>query len=291
MRQKPYILSNHHISRECNMDEYPDSHLSEDVHKSHHKFCTKCGSDIVKIKRHSFCPGCGAEDEGKKFCPECGTPLHIHQKHEELTENGIEVAPVTKKSIRTEPVVEVEAQAPLQPQMQPISNQYPPASAPASSGYAQQPMQAPAPPQSPPPQVCPLCGNAATYMPQYSQWYCYNCKKYYIPSNPQPAPPPPLQAQQPAQAVPHQQNSYGFGKFVDVVKSLMPSWGEMKSSMEQAAEEEEKTGRPGAAGKAAEENNAAKESKAGEPKIDNYMVQGSEATMMNGEKAQEKKEQ
>lgn len=49
---------------------------------------------------------------------------------------------------------------------------------------------------------CPACRNPLTWVPQYGQWYCYNCRQYRMPAPPMPppagAPPTPQPAAQPA---------------------------------------------------------------------------------------------
>ncbi|UCF07560.1 MAG: hypothetical protein JSW28_07900 [Thermoplasmata archaeon] len=48
---------------------------------------------------------------------------------------------------------------------------------------------------------CPKCKGQLSYIQQYAQWYCYSCKQYFKPAQPQPAPQQAQQAQQVQQPV------------------------------------------------------------------------------------------
>lgn len=38
--------------------------------------------------------------------------------------------------------------------------------------------QAPTPPETEAPHVCPTCKGPLSYIQQYQRWYCYKCQKY-----------------------------------------------------------------------------------------------------------------
>ena len=104
-------------------------------------------------------------DEGKKFCAECGSSLAD--------------LPLKKTE---QPAASAAVQAAMSTQPATASAQPTPVSAqPATTSTETQPAWGGAQQQSTAKLAkayCPDCGNEATWVSQYSQWYCYVDQKY-----------------------------------------------------------------------------------------------------------------
>lgn len=93
------------------------------------KFCPNCGTPVPTAKK---CPNCGTECKlGVKFCPECGTKLQA------------EPAPMT-----TDQPIEQPQPAPGMPKQTPPSNQAPPVISPPLAGPASSENATPPPEQA-----------------------------------------------------------------------------------------------------------------------------------------------
>lgn len=55
--------------------------------------------------------------------------------------------------------------------------------------------------------LCPVCRNPLTWVPQYAQWYCYNCRQYRTPAQ---TTPPPVAAQPAPQPAAHPATAGGL---------------------------------------------------------------------------------
>ena len=114
------------------------------------KYCTGCGAPLEDVVRLRFCPYCGSKDEGKKFCAECGASLMDLPTGAEAQPGAtIQAAPTTQPSATAQPAA-VSSDA----------GQIGETTARLAKAY------------------CPDCGNEATWIGQYSQWYCYVDQKY-----------------------------------------------------------------------------------------------------------------
>jgi len=132
------------------------------------KYCTGCGSPIEALVRQNFCPYCGNRDEGKKFCAECGASLiDLPQK----TSGQQPAATMAVQQAMTAPTVSAQpvTMSPQPTPVQPETTQQPQ----PQWGGGTQPTQAKLAKA-----YCPDCGNEATWVSQYSQWYCYVDQKY-----------------------------------------------------------------------------------------------------------------
>lgn len=130
------------------------------------KYCTGCGSPIEALVRQSYCPYCGCRDEGKKFCAECGTSLvDLPQKmsaQQPAATMAVQAAMITP-AVTAQPTM----MGPQPTLTIPETTQQP------QWGGAQQPTTARLAKA-----YCPDCGNEATWVTQYNQWYCYVDQKY-----------------------------------------------------------------------------------------------------------------
>jgi len=114
------------------------------------KYCTGCGAPLEDVVRLRFCPYCGNKDEGKKFCSECGASLlDLPTTVQDQPDTTTQVAASAQPAIMAQPAM---------------------ASTDASQAGATTARLAKA--------YCPDCGNEATWISQYNQWYCYVDQKY-----------------------------------------------------------------------------------------------------------------
>jgi len=134
------------------------------------KYCTGCGAPVERQVRLRFCPYCGSKDEGKKFCAECGASLQDIPTSTPAVETAMPSTPMMQTTA-VQPAATVMAQ-PVMPAQQ---------AAPASASSTTSPVAwggQPATTAKLAKAYCPDCGNEATWVSAYSQWYCYTDQKY-----------------------------------------------------------------------------------------------------------------
>ncbi len=131
------------------------------------RFCTGCGSPIESPVRLNYCPFCGNKDEGKKFCAECGSSLVDLPTNKQTQQPAASMA--VQAAMSTQPSTTAPQPTPIaaQPTVTTTDTQQP------AWGGAQQQTAAKLAKA-----YCPDCGNEATWVSQYSQWYCYVDQKY-----------------------------------------------------------------------------------------------------------------
>lgn len=135
--------------------------------KTEVKYCTGCGAPIERVVRLRFCPYCGSKDEGKRFCAECGSSLQDLQTSIPAAETAMPM--VTSMLTPT-----VQPSSALTPQTtMPAQTVGSTATAPQNTWSGQ-----PATTAKLAKAYCPDCGNEATWVSVYSQWYCYTDQKY-----------------------------------------------------------------------------------------------------------------
>ena len=133
------------------------------------KYCTGCGSPIEDLVRLRFCPYCGCKDEGKKFCAECGAsladiPTSVQPQHPAATMAVQAAMTVQPTTTAAQPMMTPQPSVTPQPGM---------ATPEAGQQWQGQPSTARLAKA-----YCPDCGNEATWVTQYNQWYCYVDQKY-----------------------------------------------------------------------------------------------------------------